>query len=260
MKYVCGFAAIATLFAAAILGHGFVAERARANEPAQAEPLKVSQFAPAEDLVSQLDYYIARLSEALADAQDYDEAKQSRVHKDANTVAVLGLALAMHDSESKFHDAALIAAAQRLAETQANHEAAAKALADVKQAAAGGGKQAATKWGKVASLAALMQQVPIVNNSLKRGLDPARFKRQKTQSAGQAATLAAIAQAVMYDDEVAKDPASAEAWQALCRQMREAAGEVNAAIHADQPEAAQAGMKRLAENCDACHDKFRDGE
>ena len=46
----------------------------------------------------QVDYYLGRLGEALADSKDYDEAKQSRVNKDANTLAALGLALVLHDA------------------------------------------------------------------------------------------------------------------------------------------------------------------
>ncbi len=211
------------------------------------------------DLTGQVDYYLGRLGEALADGKDYDDAKQSRVSKDANTLAVLALALSMHDTENKFRGDALIKAAQQLAESSSSFEPAALALAEVKQAAAGGGQPPAeAKWGKVASLDALMKQVPIVNNGLKRGLEPARFQRLAVQSAGQAATLAAIAQAVAYDDEVAKEPADAALWRTLCEQMRDAAAEVNAAIHAGSAERAQAGMQRLAQNCDACHEKFRD--
>ena len=76
----------------------------------------------------------------------------------------------------------------------------------MKQAAAAGGKPAAeVAWQTVAPLDALMQQVPIVNNSLRRGLDPNRFKRQQKQTAGQAATLAAIAQAASFDLSDADD-------------------------------------------------------
>ena len=53
---------------------------------------------------------------------------------------------------------------------------------------------------------------------------------------GQAAALAAIAQASWVDDEYAKSPADLEKWRQYCGDMRDAAGQVNAAIHAaDQP-------------------------
>jgi cytochrome c556 len=225
------------------------------------EPPKVSQFAPAEDLTGQVTYYVGRIDEALADPKDYDEAKQSRVGKDANTLAALALSLSLHDVEGKYRGGALLKAAQRLAESSGEYAPAAAAAAEVKTAAAGGDeKPSEIKWSKVASLSALMKQVPVVNNALKRGLDPARFQRQAAQSAGQAATLAAIAQAVMYDDEYATDPATTAQWQTLCQQMRDAAAEVNAAVHSGKADAAQAAMKRLAQNCDACHEKFREHE
>ncbi len=206
-------------------------------------------------------YYLGRLNEALADPKDYDEAKQSRVSKDANTLAALALSLSLHDVESKFRGGSLIKAAQRLAESSGEYAGAAAAAAEVKQAAAGGDAQPAEiKWGKVASLAELMKQVPIVNNGLKRGLEPARFQRQAAQSAGQAATLAAIAQAVMFDDEYAADADAEAQWRTLCQQMRDAAAEVNAAVHAGKADSAAAAMKRLAQNCDACHGKFRDNK
>jgi cytochrome c556 len=237
-----------------------IGQAASAGPAVSDEPAKVSGFAPAADLAAQVDYYLGRLGESLSDGKDYDEAKQSRVSKDANTLSVLALVLAMHDAEPKYRGGELITAARHLAESSDHYEPAAQALAEVKKAA--GGSQAppptAVQWGKVASLEALMKQVPIVNNSLKRGLEPNRFKRQADQSAGQSATLAAIAQAVQFDPPADKDAEAVAQWQTLCRQMRDAAGEVNAAIHAGDQQAAQAGMKRLAQNCDACHEKFRD--
>ena len=245
-----------TLTIVAVGGIALVAGRLSGDEPP-----KVSQFAPAVDLNAQVTYYLGRLDEALADPNDYDEAKQSRVGKDSNTLAALALSLALHDMESKYRDGALLKASQKLAEGSGEYAPAAAAAAEVKAAAAGGDeKPGEIKWGKVASLSALMKQVPVVNNSLKRGLEPARFQRQAAQSAGQAATLAAIAQAVIFDDEYASDAADAAQWQTLCQQMRDAAAEVNAAVHAGKADEAQAAMKRLAKNCDACHEKFRGHE
>ncbi len=179
---------------------------------------KVSQFAPPEDLKSQVNYYLGRLDEALADPNDYDEAKQSRVAKDSAALAALGLSLAMHDQDSHFRSGALVKAAERLGESGSEHAKASAAAAEVKKAAAGSDDPAgAVQWGKVASIAELMKQVPIVNNGLKRGLEPARFQKQATQSAGQAATLAAIAQAAMFDEEYVGDAAdAARLARALC--------------------------------------------
>ena len=113
------------------------------------------------------------------------------------------------------------------------------------------------KWEQVASLEELMKQVPTVNAALKRGLTPQRFKTLQKQSSGQAATLAAIAQAVMADTTAVKKPADYEKWYQDCAEMRDAAGSVNAAIHADDKSATAAAMSRLAKSCETCHAVFR---
>jgi cytochrome c556 len=111
--------------------------------------------------------------------------------------------------------------------------------------------------------------VPLIHTGLKRGVDPHRLARQASQSAGQSAALAAIAEAAMLDTEYAKlarDSAAgaveraeqrAEQWRQFCVGMRDAAGEVNSAIHAQDQARVTAGMKRLSQSCEACHAKFR---
>ena len=221
----------------------------------------VSSFAPADDLVDQFDFYTKRIEEVLADKNDFDDAAKSRLKKDANTLTALALTLGMHDAEHHFKSSAgeLLKAAQSLA-TAANYEAAEAGLAALKKAIAI--KQCRPeklKWEQVASLEELMKQVPTVNATLKRGLTPQRFKTLQKQSAGQAATLAAIAQTVMADTKAVKDPADLDKWYQDCAEMRDAAGAVNAAIHADDQPATAAGMARLAKSCETCHAVFRKG-
>jgi hypothetical protein len=231
--------------------------------PAAAQPggePKPSQYAPAADLVDQAEYYIGRLSEALLNEKEFDKDMQKRAKNDAHTLAVIALVLARHDEPNKLQAAKFLPAVRQLAEVAGDYAPAVAALAAVKQVAADGGTPASdVAWQTVAPLDALMRQVPIVNNSLRRGLDANRFKRQQKQTAGQAATLAAIAQAASFDLSDADD-ASAGDWRTLCHEMRDIAGQVNSAVHAGDPTQAQAGAKRLAQNCDACHEKFRGGK
>jgi cytochrome c556 len=221
---------------------------------------KISTFAPARDLLQQVDFFVGRVEESLADPNDFDLAKQSRTLKDANTLAALALVLAVHDEEhlAKSAMAAMLRSAQALAEAGDNAQRAGEALAGIKRArdgmAAGG---EAVKWEKAAALSALMKQVPLVHTGLKRGVEPNRLARQAAQSAGQAAALAAIAQAAMLDNEYAKTPADSELWTRFCAQMRDAAGEVNSAVHAQDQARVTAAMKRMTQSCDACHAKFR---
>ena len=221
---------------------------------------KISSFAPAKDLIQQVDFYLVRLDESLADPADFDLAKQSRTLKDANTLSALALVLAVHDEEHpiKASMPAMLKSSQALAEAGDDIERAGASLAGIKRAraamAAGG---ETVKWEKAASLSALMKAVPLVHTGLKRGVEPNRLARQAVQSAGQAAALAAIAQAAMLDAELAKSPADAERWAQFCAQMRDAAGEVNSAVHAQDQARVVTGMKRLSQSCDACHARFR---
>ena len=221
---------------------------------------KISTFAPAKDLISQVDFFVKRVEESLSDPADFDLAKQSRTLKDGNTLAALALVLGVHDEEHPIKTAmpSMLKSAQALAEAEDNAHKASQALAGIKRARSGMSDGAATiPWGKAASLPALMKQVPLVHTGLKRGVEPNRLARQATQSAGQAATLAAIAQASMLDPEPAKTPADAELWTRFCADMRDAAGEVNSAVHAQDQGRVANGMKRLTQSCDTCHEKFR---
>jgi hypothetical protein len=224
------------------------------------EPPKASTFAPAADLLAQVDFFIARVDESLADPAKFDLAKQSRTLKDAHTLAALGFVLESHDETfpAKASMPALIAAAQSLAKAEANAQAASEALVRIKQARAGESPaDPAQRAEKVASLAALMKQVPLIHTRLQRGTRPGRLERGAEESAGQAATLAAMAQAAMLDEEYAKTPEQAAAWAQFCAQMRDAAGEVNSAIHAKDQQRVTAGMSRMLQSCEACHAKFR---
>jgi len=220
---------------------------------------KISTFAPAKDLIQQVDFYIGRLSESLSDA-DFDLAEQSRTLKDANTLAVLALMLAVHDEQHPLKPgaAAMLKSAQELSKVGDDAQRGGTALEAIKRArAATDGDGEPVKWEKAASLSALMKAVPLVHTGLKRGVEPNRLARQAAQTAGQSASLAAIAQASMLDPEPAKNPAEVEDWVRYCIQMRDASGEVNSAVHAQDQAKVSAAMKRMTQSCDACHAKFR---
>jgi hypothetical protein len=240
----------ATVIAALLLGAGL----SLADPPAPVQP---SAYAPAADLAAQVDYYLKRLDDALSSPTDYDADKQARVNKEANTLAAIALVLGQHDQESKYQaaSATMIKAAQALAEVSKDFAASRAALAALQAAAAS--KSEPIAWGEVASLPALMQQVPIVNNSLRRSLEPARFKKQAAQVAEQAATLAAIAEASWHDTSNATDDADTAAWRKFCVEMRDAAAGVNLAAHKNDQPAAASAAKKLAQSCDSCHAKFR---
>jgi cytochrome c556 len=240
-----------TLLFAAILG---VAASLHSQTP------PVVKVAPHADLLGQVDFFIGRVEESLADPAAFDLAKQARTLKDANTLAVLALVLSQSDADfpEKSSMPALLKSAQSLASVGSDAAKAKTALTEIQAARAGKSpSDQSVKWERVASLPALMKQVPLIHAGLKRGVAPARLKKTTEQSAGQAAALAAIAQASLFDDEYAKNPEDAAAWKKFCAEMRDAAGEVNSAVHAGDQTRVDAGMKSMLESCEACHAKFR---
>lgn len=215
---------------------------------------KVSTFAPAEDLVGQVDYYLERLEESVANPADYKDA-EGKIARDSNTVILLALAMGLHDTDNKYKAAApaMVKAAQEVASAK-DYDAAKKAVGDLKKAAAGGASAGQLQWEKVASLEALMKQVPMINTKLKRNLR--RFSRKAQESAGDTAALAVIAHGSMANAGDTKKPNEVEKWYAYCVQMRDAAAALNAAIHAGDEKAADVQMKALTQSCDDCHAVF----
>lgn len=223
--------------------------------------VKVSSYAPAGDLLGQVDYYVERASEALADPASYDEDRQEKVARDANTLAALALALAMHDEDHKLKAAApaILQASQALAEAYEEYDKAAAALAQVKKAVAGEAPAGEpVTWKSVADLPSLMQQIEIVQAQIKRGAtDARRLKRQADKTAGQAATLAAIAQATLLNTDYATDEQLSE-WEKYSVEMRDASAALNAAVR--KADAAKAGevLVALQKSCDDCHAVFKE--
>jgi len=226
-------------------------------------PPKVSEFAPVEDVLGQVDYYLNRLEAALANEAEYSQGKKNRVNKDSNTLVVLLLAIGLHDQDSKLRAAAptLLPLAQKLAALADDYSQAKQAFDELQatseQGATGGQP---LKWEKVAKLGQLMKQVPTINNRLKRSLRKSKFEKDAAKSAGYAAALAAIAQAAMADTHEVKNPDDTQKWYDFCTTMRDAAGQINSAVRAQDFDTATAAMERMQTNCDDCHAVFREEE
>jgi hypothetical protein len=223
---------------------------------------KVSSFAPAEDLANQLNSIIARVDESLAKPDDFDDALQSRIAKEADVAAVIALGLGMSDQDHALKRSAssILSAAQSLAKA-ADFAAARTAIDSLKLAAGGKPSQASAapelRWHPVAPLGLLMKEVPIINSNLKRAVQPERFKAQTKTSAGAAAALAVIAQEAATDHDAIKKPADIPNWEQYCFEMRDAAGGVNRAIHAGDAEGTRQAFARLSKSCEECHRVFR---
>ncbi len=237
--------------------HALVGLGRTAQADAPAAP-KVSAFAPADDLTRQADYYVKELENSVASKDEYKD-DQEKLTKDASTLAVIALALGLHDQPNKYQARAgvLIKAAQAAAATK-DYASAKKAVARVREAANDASAvPAALKWEPVAALSELMKQVPIIDTKLKRLVQPAKFKTKAKETAGYTAVIAAIGQASIADRSAAKTPAQVKQWQDFAATMRDRAGAVNAAIHRQDRAATKALMTKLAESCEDCHKVFK---
>jgi len=239
-----------SLILAVIASSGFAA-------PAPPEAPPASQFAPAADLVEQIEYYLKRLDEAVATEEDYKDCVE-RIAKDTDTLTVIALSLGLHDADNPYKAAApaIIKAARDLAAAK-DYPTAKAAVAGVQKAAADkSGDPAGLKWEKVASLKQLMLAVPVINTQLKRNARLRRPKSDGPKAAGRAAVIAVIGQAALYHSGDTEKPDLAEEWYKYCIQMRDAAAEVNGAAHRADKAAARETITKLAKSCDDCHTVF----
>jgi hypothetical protein len=226
--------------------------------PPEAPP--VSKIAKADDLAGQVDYYLESLEESTEDADEYADSA-GKVVKGANTMILISLALGLHDQDNKYKAAApaMIKACQELAAAK-DFSAAKKGVAAVKEAISSKGDASALKWGEVAELHAVMEQVPLINSRLKRYLRGKRFKSEAAQTAGNAAVLAIIAQGTMGSVAKTKAPDQADKWYAFCEEMRDASVALNASIHAQDEDAKDTALEALGDSCHNCHEIFKPDE
>lgn len=220
---------------------------------------KVSTFAPADDLIGRVDYFMNRLECAVQNEEEYNDSK-GRIAKDSNTMIVIGLALGLHDEDNNYKAAApaIVKAARVLAAVE-DYAAAKAGVAALQEAVAGkAGGASELKWEKVASLQELMDQVPLFNTKLKRCVKPRRFKKKAKDAAGHAAVIAVIAQGTMANASDTEKPGEVEKWHRFCEQMRDAAAAVNTAVRAGDLDATTAAMKQLGQSCDDCHAVFHE--
>ena len=230
-------------------------------QAAPPEAPKVSTFAPAKDLSTQLDEYVSDLQESVKSEDEYADS-EGKIGKDANTVAVIALALGLSDEDSKFKKAApaLIEASQAVA-TAKDYAAAKKAVAELKAAMTAEGDAAGLDWNKkVASMPELMAQVPLINTKLKRYARGSRMKKKADDLKGYTAVIAAIGQASMANAADTDKPGETEKWYAYCAQMRDAAAAVNKAVADGDADAVNEKVEALQKSCDDCHAVFHEEE
>jgi len=219
---------------------------------------KVSSFAPADDLVDQAEKLLKTLCNTVADEEEY-KISEGKVNRDAGTLAVVALALGLHDQANKYQSSAgaILRAAQAAAATK-DYESAKKAVAALAEVVArGGSADGELKWAPVASLPDLMKQVPLIHSKLNLSMKGKNFSKKAKDNRGRAAVIAVIAQGTLSDLSATKTDEEARQWRKFSEAMRDDAAAVNAAIRrADEPAAAEA-MKKLQQSCEDCHAVFK---
>ncbi len=228
---------------------------------ARTEDPKPSSYAPMKDLRAQVDFFLGRIETDLEDEDEYGEDQIGRIEKDAATLAALALVLGLHDEDNDLKKVApgMIEAAGDLASVAEEYEEAKEAFAALTKAMKTESDEP-LEWEAVTDLGLLMIQVPIINNSLRRGVTGRRFSRLADKNAGYAATLAAIAQASYVDDSYCADEEEEGLWKRFSGELRDASASVNAAIRKGDQAAATEGLAEMVKSCDDSHEVFNPTE
>ena len=246
---------LAALAAAAVAARGLSA----ADLP---QSPALSSIVPVADLDGQVKFYLEELEECVQDEAEYRHATKridakavTKLEKKTHALAVLALAVALHDQPSQFKQAApgLIKAAQDLAKA-ADYPSARQGVERAKAALFSTGDSSSLKWMKVAAMAPLMGEVPLIHTRMKR--DIRRFDRNIARLAGGSAAIAVIAHGSMPNADETEKPDEVQKWYQYCIEMRDAAAAVNRAVHAKSLDAATEAMAALQKSCDDCHAVF----
>ncbi len=229
---------------------------------AQGNEVKVSSFAPTKDTIAQLKAFMKAIGKDLSDKEDFGEDQHNRIALNGQTIAVLALTLGMHDEKNdvKSNAGEVFDAAIELADNAESFDDASKSYQKLEETLeTKDSSERELSWDESVDIAALMKQVPIVNKSVRRGVDDERrFERTAKKTAQKVVTLAAIAHVSMMNTDYCGDEDDEKEWKKICADMRDACTDVYKALMAKDQKKAQAGNDRVVETCDACHHKFRD--
>jgi len=224
---------------------------------------------PVADLENQITVYMEKLArdiEDLALTPNFADGSSS-LYRDANTLALIALALGKSSEESGMKAATpgLIAAAQQVARSQNNDEAKA-AYQAVQDALKSTGNTDDLKWEKVAHLSPVMKKsLPSLTTEIKRlSRNEKTFLRSSNSGKviGLSATLVAIAAGCRPNVDETLAPTEENLWNEYCSQLYEASMKLNQAAHAVVDGTAPfddftAAFKQVDATCNTtCHEKF----
>jgi hypothetical protein len=224
-----------------------------------------SEGPSAESLAQQIAFFAGRIQESLASETEYDIAKQTRVRKDAMTLAALARCMKQHGGEH-----VLVAAADEIATTAdgmmvdrkdfsktnshwKSIEAALKR--DAKSPETPASPAARQNPDALADIDTLMKQIRFVENRLKLSASKLDEQPSREQVAGFAATYAALAKPLA--DLAPKYGKEAEEWSAMSRALERSAIAASRAANGNDAPAMKSALRRVEQSCNACHAAFR---
>jgi len=226
-----------------------------------ATKVKVSSYAPVEDLVAAQKFFLAQLEEQLASKEEYAEDTQERVKKNALVLAVLSMHLGLHDVKNAAQQSghmmslsseALARSANKYDDAKRSYNLILKSQKEHIWVASG----EEFVWKKISGQGAMMKKVNEINSAIKRNLTAARFAKQLDALKIQTVTLAAIGQATLLDTHEVKNPADFPTYEKYAVEFRTAAAELNKSVHAADQAAALKAFARMDASCHTCHQKF----
>ncbi|MEX2188888.1 MAG: hypothetical protein WD875_18915 [Pirellulales bacterium] len=219
-----------------------------------------------DDIAAQLRDYAERLGESLEDDGDYNELDQTRVEKDAATVAGLAWLLVKHDDDHALKPAApaLLAAASEITTHYRDFEPSAAGYKRLSATLATKEKPGDATTAKdasppVAGTAMLMKQMRFIDNRLQRAAKRRPpTEKTRTDIAGHAATVAALAEPMSGDaKQFAKTADEVRLWQQQSADMAVAAARLNLLANDANAKDFSAAVRALDATCTRCHHDFR---
>jgi cytochrome c556 len=223
-------------------------------------PVKVSEVAPAADLVAEAEAKIKLLEESLADNSKYVETNKTTLPRDAGTLAILAQGIAESEQDSALKKSAPDLRDGAIAVWSAkSYEEARKGLEAVK--AAQGGKTSGAKlehdWNKLSKLGALMKEVNHRNGKLRRATRGSG-KSDASESARDSSVMAVLALAAHDDTHEVKNPADIQKWKDFSKEFQVQMTATATAFRKNDKDGAAAAYKKANTACTDCHKVFRE--
>ena len=221
-------------------------------------PFKVSEVAPLDDLVLEVNEQLELLTKELADTESYDDKKGGKIRQSFGLLACLGQALAEHEGakETDIQGAHLRDAALKFSK-KSNYEEAVAAFEQVKLAASGkatGDASAEHPWNKLVNMHPMMEEINSRNSALLKVL---RRPRGKAEEPMHATTWVVLGLAMKADTHEVKNDADLPKWHEQSDAFIEASVNLAEAIRAKDKSEGRKWFDAANNACDACHEVFQ---